>query len=213
MVRATVEGTNWQCICVAEVTHPHAETARRTNLKPLNTKAQLRDYGITPGITRTLGTSASPELLDYLDLVEPRREHALLPNGVAESAGRPLLFYVNETRLALSPTEQETRLSKLRRELACRGERAYLARVLPGELKVVPVSLDEQTPEWKVYRAGTSQALTFFSRLALGEYDGKGHPRTVDFVFERMFELLKQSADSLAETLDKADVLSLVGRA
>lgn len=178
----------------------------------MNTES-LQEYGISPGSIHTLGNSATPELLEYLDLVEPRREHSLLPDGVAESNGRPLLFFVNESRLALSPTEQETRFSNLRRALACRGERAYLARVLPGELKVVPVSLAEKNPQWKVYRAGTSEALTFFSRLALGEYDGKGEPQTTDFVFKRMFERLQGSADSLAHSLDKADVLSLVGRA
>jgi len=179
----------------------------------LKTNTQLREYGISPSSIQTLGDAAAPKLLDYLDLVEPRREHGLLPDGVAENSGRPLLFFVNESRLALLPGEQETKLSKLRRELACRGERAYLARVLPGELMVVPVSLAEQTPKWEVYRAGTTKALTFFSRLTLGLYDGKGEPQAVDFVFERMFELLKQSADSLAETLDRSDVLSLVGRA
>lgn len=179
----------------------------------MNNITQLQEYGISPSSIQTLGDVADPKLLDYLDLVEPCRKHDLLPDGVAENSGRPLLFFVNESRLALLPSEQETRLSKLRRELACRGERAYLARVLPGELLVVPVSLAEKTPKWEVYRAGTTKALTFFSRLTLGLYDGKGEPQAVDVVFKRMFELLKQSANSLAETLDKADVLSLVGRA
>ncbi|MCA1636356.1 MAG: N-6 DNA methylase, partial [Acidobacteria bacterium] len=179
----------------------------------MDTTAQLQDYGISPSSVRMLGDSVTPALIEYLDLVEPRREHPLLPDGVVESLGRPLLFFVNESRLALPPDDQEAQLGSLRRALACRGERAYLARVLPGELKVVPVSLDEKTPEWKVYRAGTGEALTFFSRLALGEYDGKGQPETADFVFERMFNLLRQSADNLAQSLNKSDVLSLVGRA
>ncbi|HUS09410.1 MAG TPA: hypothetical protein VMZ30_03005, partial [Pyrinomonadaceae bacterium] len=179
----------------------------------MNNIAQLEEYGISPSNIQALGDAAAPNLLDYLDLVEPRRKHDLLPDGVAENSGRPLLFFVNESRLALPPDEQEIKLSKLRRELACRGERAYLARVLPGELRVVPVTLAEQTPKWEIYKAGSTKALTFFARLTLGLYDGKGEPQAVDFVFERMFELLKQSADSLAETLDKSDVLSLVGRA
>ena len=191
----------------------HGRPQDYLNNSKLETKTQLREYGINPSNIQTLGDSAVPKLLDYLDLVEPRREHGLLPDGVAENSGRPLLFFVNESRLASVPGEQETSLSKLRRELACRGERAYLARVLPGELMVVPVSLAERTPKWEVYRAGTTKALTFFSRLSLGLYDGKGEPQAVDFVFKRMFELLKQSADGLAESLDKSDVLSLVGRA
>lgn len=136
-----------------------------------------------------------------------------MPDGVAESNGRPLLFFVNESRLASLGTEQQLNLSDLRRRLACRGDRAYLAHVLPGELKVVPVSLDDQTPEWKSYRAGTGEASTFFSRLALGQYDGEGQPPIADFVFREMFALLRQGADGLAEHLNRADVLSLIGRA
>jgi type I restriction-modification system DNA methylase subunit len=178
----------------------------------LKTNKQLLEFGITPSSIRALDGSASPDLLDYLDLVEPRGNHGLMPNGVVESNGRPLLFFVNESRLASLATEQEVNLSDLRRRLACRGDRAYLAHVLPGELKVVPVSLDDQTPEWKSYSAGTGEATTFFSRLALGEYDGEGQPKA-DFVFTEMFALLKQGADGLAEHLNRADVLSLIGRA
>lgn len=179
----------------------------------MDTKEQLRDYGITPSNVRALDDSASPELLDYLDLVEPRRNLTIRLDGVAENLGRPLLFFVNESKLASDPAKREAELSHLRRTLACRGDRTYLARILPGEIKVVPTSLEERTPDWQVYNAGTSEALTFFSRLALGRYDGRGEPRTNDFVFEKMFELLRQSAEALAHALDKADVLSLIGRA
>jgi hypothetical protein len=179
----------------------------------LNTTEQLRNYGIASSNIRALGSSASPELLDYLDLVEPRRELTITPDGVAENLGRPLLFFVNESKLATDPAKQEAELNQLRRSLACRGERTYLARILPGELKVVPASLADQTPNWQIYQAGTSEAITFFSRLALGNYDGLGEPRNTDFVFDKMFELLSQSAEVLAGVLNKADVLSLIGRA
>jgi hypothetical protein len=179
----------------------------------LNTTEQLRNYGIASGNIRSLGSSSSPELIDYLDLVEPRRELTVTLDGVAENLGRPLLFFVNESKLASDPSKQESELKQLRRSLACRGERTYLARILPGELKVVPTSLSEQTPNWQIYNAGTSEALTFFSRLALGKFDGLGEPSKTDFVFDKMFELLKQSAEVLAAELDKSDVLSLVGRA
>lgn len=178
------------------------------------TETQLRPYGVT-GRVYSLHGSSSPELLDYLDLIEPRRQHNLLPDGVAESMGRPLLFFVDESKPAsgIESPDREAHLSELRRKLACRGERAYLARVRPGQLMVVPVTLDEQTPDWKIYRAGTGEALTFFSRLALGRYDGTGEPVGADFVFSQMFDLLKHSADDLAVHLERSDVLSLVGRA
>jgi SAM-dependent methyltransferase len=179
----------------------------------MNLKAELQKYGISSGSIQTFGTTPIPEMLDYLDLIEPRKQEALLPDGVAESQGQPLLFFVDESHLAVTATEQETNLKKLRRTIACRGERAYLARILPGEIKVVPVRLDERTPNWQTYHEGTAEAETFFSRLALGQYDGLGEPASPDQVFKTIFELLKQGADRLAGRIGRSDVLSLVGRA
>jgi hypothetical protein len=88
-----------------------------------------------------------------------------------------------------------------------------LARILPGELRVVPVNLEHRTPKWQVYKEETSRAATFFSRLAEGLYDGPGEPKESDFVFSQMFNLLKNAADDMASRLNRADVLSLVGRA
>lgn len=178
------------------------------------TEEQLRPYGIT-GLLHALTNSASPDLLEYLDLVEPRGQNKLLPNAVAESMGRPILFFVDESHPAVpfSEPDRQEDLNRLRRALACRGDRAYLARVLPGELRVVPVTLDEQTPDWRIYRAGSPEALTFFSTLVHGKYDGPGDAPQADFIFNSMFDLLKHGADQLAATLDRSDVLSLVGRA
>ena len=182
----------------------------------LDLKGELQKYGLTSRSIRLFSDSASPELLDYLDLVEPRGPDGLkelLPHGVAESQGHPLLFFVNESRLSLTPEEQETKFGRLRRILACRGERAYLARVRPGELLVTPVSLTDRTPDWKSYHAGTSEALTFFSRLAQGRFDGEGEPDEADFMFREMLSLLNEGADRLAQILGPANVLSLLGRA
>ena len=177
---------------------------------------ELQSYGVSSSNIRLFSDPVSPELLDYMDLIEPRgtdEQRRLLPDGVAESQGRPLLFFVNESRLSLSPEEKETKFGHLRRILACRGDRAYLARVCPGELSVIPVSLSERTPEWKLYRARSSEAMTFFSRLAQGRFDGEGEPDEADFVFKEMLSLLNQGADRLAQLLGSANVLSLLGRA
>jgi hypothetical protein len=180
----------------------------------MNLKTELQNYGVTGRNTRLFRGDASLELLDYLDLVESRAPVDFLPDGVAESQGRPLLFIVNESRLSQIPGEQDKQMSKLRRKLACRGDRAYLARIRPGELYVVPVSLDEQTPEWQRYTPGTSEALSFFSRLANGHYDGKGEPKEADYIFSAMFKLVWSVADRLAALkLKRVDVLSLMGRA
>ncbi|MBI4664641.1 MAG: N-6 DNA methylase [Verrucomicrobia bacterium] len=185
------------------------------NSETLNLKAEMQSYGVSSRSFRDLGGPASSGLLDYLDLVrrdEDSQPNSLLPDGVAESQGRPLLFIVNESRLVQTPTEQE--IKTLRRKLACRGDRAYLARIRLGELAVVPVSLDDRIPAWERYTPGTPEALTFFSRLAQGHYDGKGKPKEVDYVFSAMFKLVWSVADRLAKLgLKRADVLSLMGRA
>lgn len=179
----------------------------------LNLKAELLKYGASSDSIRSLGGPPSLELLDYLDLVErPEPRPGLWPHCVVENQGRPLLFVVDESGLALPPVESPAEFENLRRLLACRGERSYLARVLPGELKVVPVGFGP-LPGWKTYRPGTGDATTFVSRLAFGEYDGTGEPRDTDFVFTEMFELLTGVANRLVGAISKLDVLSLIGRA
>lgn len=179
----------------------------------MNLKAELQKYGISGTSVRTFEKTPAPDLLDYLDLTQRREPEALLPDGVAESQGQPLLYFVDESRLAVNVSEQEAKLKKLRRAIACRGERTYLARVLPGEIKVAPVRLDERMPTWRTYREGLPDSGTFFPRLALGQYDGQGEPTLPDEVFKIMFDLLKEGADRLAGRIGRSDVLSLVGRA
>jgi N-6 DNA Methylase len=179
----------------------------------MNLKAELENYGVSSRSTRLFGDSAVPEFLNYLDLIEPRGPQALFPDGVAESQGRPLLFFVNESRLAESSAEKEAQFQHLRRSLACRGDRAYLARVRPGELLVAPVSLADRKADWELYERGSGKALTFFSRLALGHYDGKGKPDDADFVFNQMLHALECGIDRITRQIGWTDVLSLVGRA
>jgi hypothetical protein len=134
----------------------------------LNLEADLLHYGVNcrSGGVHFFDGKESPKHLDYLDLIEREGsrggpETSVQPDGVAENQGRPLLYFVNETRLAEPTPAWEAQLGTLRRNLACRGDRAYLARIRPGELHVVPVSLDERTPEWRPFTAGTPEALTF----------------------------------------------------
>jgi len=183
----------------------------------MNLKSKLQNYGVGDRSIRLFDGGASPELLDYLDLAEPADDESkgkLLPDGVAENQGRPLLFFVNETRLAHATDKQRAEsLNRLRRNLACRGERTYLAVIRAGSLEVVPVSLSADSPAWKKYESGTTKALTFFSRLALGLIDGEEQPEDADFVFKEMLNLLNKGIDRIAHQIGWADVLSLVGRA
>src|SRR5689334_17061403 len=92
-----------------------------------NLETELLHYGVN---CRSRGVhffdgKESPEHLDYLDLIEMRGSVGgggapVQPDGVAENQGRPLLFFVNETRLAEPPEAIEAQLGALRRNLACR---------------------------------------------------------------------------------------------
>ena len=181
----------------------------------LNPEMELAKYGVPRDSVLTFSGPPEPKLLDYLDFTGPPREGELHPDGVAESQDKPLLFFVNASRL-VGPEPEQDQLSELRLTLACRGQRAYLAVIRPGQLDVVPVSLAKRTPKWEEYRPGTGKATTFFSRLALGHYDGAGEPAHADYAFKEMLKLLRQASEELADPghgLSKDDVLSLVGRA
>jgi len=185
----------------------------------VNLKAELPNYGVNSrsSAVRWFRDAATPDALDYLDLVEPSGPHEpgeVMPDGVAENQGRPLLFFVNASRLAQLPAEQAAQLKKLRRALGCRGDRAYLAVVRPGALDVTPVSLADRTPEWQTYERGSNKALTFFSRLALGRCDELEEGEDNEFLFNQMFKLVDRTATRLEQLrVKRADVLSLVGRA
>jgi hypothetical protein len=185
----------------------------------MNLRNELPNYGITGrgSAVRWFRGHATPDALDYLDLVEPagtKQPNDVMPDGVAENQGRPLLFFINANRLARSPSEQNGQLKSLRRTLGCRGDRAYLAVVRPGALDVTPVSLADQTPEWQIYKRGSNEALTFFSRLAFGRCDELEEGEDNEFLFNQMFKLVDRTATRLEQLkVRRADVLSLVGRA
>lgn len=134
---------------------------------------------------------ASHTQIDYLDLIEPQGPSAdrlVRPDGVVENQSRPLLFFVNEGKLAEPPDEQQRQIHDLRRALACRGDRAYLAIIRPGTLNVIPVSLKDQTTNWKPFpvNADSPDAITFFSRLAMGTFEEMPMGSEVDYLFKEI---------------------------
>jgi len=166
-----------------------------------------------------LGDGSRHLAMNYLDLIAGADggscNNELLPDAVAECQGRPLLYVISSARLGLETANRDAQLRQLRRTLGSRGERAYLGILEPGQLTVIPVNLSSDLPTPERYVAGTGRALTFFSRLSLGEYDGKGEAATPDYVYAEMLRLLQHVADELADGhgLVGGDVLSLVGRA
>jgi hypothetical protein len=181
-------------------------------------RQDLLEYGIKEPVM--LSNAASPDLIDYLDLLpadtQKNSESVVLPEAVAERQGRPLLYVVSKANLSSPPNRSEQKsLRQLRRTLGSRGEQAYLGILEPGQLSVRPINLCDRPPEATCYKKGTGQALTFFSRLSMGEYDGKEEPSSPDYVFDAMIRLLERIADELVgqHNVNKDDVLSLIGRA
>ena len=174
---------------------------------------KLARFGVPPSTVRPLNNGAAPELIEYLDLLEPRGDvdgEDLTPDAVAEVQGRPLLFFVDESSPAVDWMTLEPKYEELSRKLACRGDDVYLARIQPGQLLVEKVTLLNRQPNWRAYPTDGKESINFFSRLANGIDDADVPHRSV---FDGMLKLLSDSADKLLSKLPSADVLSLIGRA
>ncbi|MGO8900485.1 MAG: class I SAM-dependent DNA methyltransferase [Isosphaeraceae bacterium] len=161
-----------------------------------------------------------PQLQDYLTLNALRRRNFPAPDGVAEHQGRPVLYFVDEQRLGGASSQPKQTLFDdpadlpvIYRQLACRGERAYLARVQHGRLVVAPVSPTEKEPNWVEYTPDTTEGRCLFSRLVHGVTAGEDFAAG-DVVFDQLFKLIKHAANRIARNVDlRPDALSLVGRA
>ncbi len=186
--------------------------------RSIDLATELPRYGIGKASVQWFRGDPIPTQLDYLDLINPQgplAERLLRPDGVVENQERPLLFFVSQTRLADAPDENRQQISDLRRALACRGDRAYLAIIRPGTLDVISVSLKDQTPDWKPFtvKADSPDAISFFSRLAQGTFDELPAGGEVDYLFKEIFALVDKASTSLANLkIKRSDVISLVGR-
>jgi hypothetical protein len=182
-------------------------------------RRELADYGVgEKNLITLIGTSPSPDTVDYLDLLPDatgKKPTKILPDGVAEIQDHPLLYVIDHTRLASDAEQRKLEIHQLNRVLGCRGERAYLAVVEPGQLRVFPIAVSRGAPAPGVlYQAGTEEAKTLFSRLGLALGKIEGEPDHPNYLFDELFRLLTHVANRLAEKgIDKGDVLSLAGRA
>ncbi len=175
---------------------------------------ELKSYGVAEGNIRLFTGGADPDLQDYLDLISARHSAADSPDGVAEAQGRPILYFVDETRLMATSQPLGELIDGVRSRLACRGETAYLARVEPGRIQVAPVAFKNVEVHWTPYTPSTVEGRTLFSRLVNGVVDWDQDIGREDGVFARLRTLLMHSADRLAATPQiRPDVLSLLGRA
>lgn len=180
---------------------------------------QLESYGVAKENVRLFGQEKpKPELQDYLTLNALRQKNRPSPDGVAEYQGRPVLYFVDEQRLTQKTQqnlfdESKAEIPIIFRQLACRGERVYLARVQLGKLIVAPVTMSDEEPEWQEYAEGSTEGRSLFTRLAYGISEGEDFAAG-DAVFGRLFKLIKHVANKIAQNESlRPDALSLVGRA
>jgi hypothetical protein len=181
----------------------------------MNIIHELRKFGISEQVTRNFTDNHSPELVNYLDLLPSETgvsEEKVYPDGAVENDHRPVLYYINQSRLASSPDNRSKQLSKLNQQIACRGERAYLAVVKPGVLEVSPVRLGEIKPEWREFQAGTNEAINFYTNLVHAKIEDQDADDP-NLIFDEMYKLLLTGADQIAHRIGRDNVLSLVGRA
>src|SRR5262249_37005268 len=177
-------------------------------------REELKSYGVAEGSVRLFTGDADPDHQDYLDLISARHSVPDSPDGVAEAQGRPILYFVDETRLTETGQSTGELIDSVQSRLACRGERAYLARVEPGRIRVAPVAFEDVEVHWTPYTASTVEGRTLFSRLVNGGVDWGEAIGRENGVFARLRTLLMHSARRLAATPQlRPDVLSLLGRA
>jgi hypothetical protein len=174
-------------------------------------RTELEGYGVAQSSVRIFSEAPGPEHQEYLDLIAARESS---PDGVAEAQGRPILYFVDETRLTSTQQSATELLNGVRGRLACRGERAYLARVQTGRIHVAPIAFEDIAVSWTEYTPTSVEGRTLFSRLVNGVVDWDEHFSRGDGVFNRLRSLLMHSAGRLAESEElRPDVLSLLGRA
>ena len=79
-----------------------------------NLREELEGYGVVAQNVRHFGQEKpKPDLQEYLTLNSLRRKNHPAPDGVVESQGRPILYFVDEQRLTKGSQVKAARLLKM----------------------------------------------------------------------------------------------------
>jgi len=169
-----------------------------------------------------LNAEASPDHLEYLDLLPTKSNAPVLPEAVAEFQGKALLYLVDGVDEAGKPRLQAQQVEGLQRLLANRSEHACLGIVRPGSVDIYPINLNRKAlaaARFRTILISEMEAGGFFQSLATGTFDLPGRPKQADYVFETIHKLLKAASevlagkDGVAGPMRGLDVLSTTGRA
>jgi len=181
----------------------------------LSLEDRVRHYGCTELVSLEEGL-ANPDQLSYLDLL-PRGRNTARPApvaAVAEHQGVALLYLVDDPDGNLSAKEREA----LQGLLANRSDPAWLGVVKTGSLEVFPIgfpSVDRGLTRIQVIRSSASEAPLFFQGLVQGTFQGNRRTESSDYVFQKIFGLLRRTSEAFVPSgmLAPLDVLSMAGRA
>ncbi|MFP4166573.1 MAG: Eco57I restriction-modification methylase domain-containing protein [Opitutales bacterium] len=182
--------------------------------KPL--EERVRSYGL-PGVIRLDAAPSDPAQVDYLDLLPRSKRERPELSAVAEHQGTALLYLV-DAEAGLD--SDNAHLRNISNNLANRSEPAWLGVVRPGSLEIYPVAFRKK---WsgqplEVIHANSEEAPVFFQSLVHGTFRKDRAPCGADYVFQRIYDNLTETARAFVYedgkgSLDALEVLSMTGRA
>jgi hypothetical protein len=189
----------------------------------VNTLQVLKSFGATEDEVVLFNSSGGYKSFNYLSLINSKRNNICIPDGVIESNGRPILYFVDETNLANYAYEKQQQINKTLDVLACRGENTFLAIVNVGILTVYPVDTNNNSVEGIYTTSLKKQEPHLFIRdLIEGNLPENINAllysrKKKSAVEELLFNLLKTVGRDLNSTKSLSGkhetILSLLGRA
>lgn len=105
------------------------------NSKMINS---LKKFGATSKEI-LLFNSSDYRTINYVSLIDAATQNPL-PEGVIETDGRPMMFFMDNTNLAKDPLVKTEQICTAVNILSCRGESTSLAVVSHGELTIYPIN-------------------------------------------------------------------------
>lgn len=182
---------------------------------------ELSAFGASGQNIRWLDGS-SADNIEYYDLVDGvglnwERTQKVALSAVVEFEQRPLLYVLRADAMSSGPGQQTAQLQALRGKLACRGDRAWLAVLTPGQLTVYPVGLSPSLPTPVAISHADGNAHLFVQDLISGRREDLQRNVEQRSFHDLLFKLVTDANRGLLKlpALEgKTDiVLSLVGRA
>lgn len=184
-----------------------------TGLVKIDFIEELRQFGADDTALHLLDYD-KPALLPYATLLSARNggdDDLQAVRGIYEWQGTPLVFLVAADQLG----EDETRLQRIRRVLAMRGDAPYLGVVGQGRLDIYNIGLDDRRPAEVLVDVGVPAGQEIATLAHLANVRPGLSASNRHWISQVVLKLLGGSIDTLKTTcgLDDDDAISLMGRA